>query len=106
MKNLKWICLIGLMMVVPMLIGCATPYPMGSLYTGIKLPMDAESGKATGLKTGTAECKSILGLVATGDCSINAAMRNGNLTEVNYMDWEAENILGIIGNYKLVVYGR
>lgn len=106
MKNLKWICLIGLIAVVPMWIGCATTYPRGVIYTELKLPVDAESGKAVGLKTGTAECKSVLGLVATGDCSINAAMRNGNLTEVSYVDWEVENVLGVIGNYKLVVHGK
>jgi hypothetical protein len=86
--------------------GCATPYPVGSLYTGVKLPVTATSNSGKGLKMGVAECQSILGLVAIGDASIEAAMRNGGITEVHHIDWEAENILGIIGKYKTIVYGK
>lgn len=106
MKNKKLICRLLMIALLPLFIGCATPFPMGVLYTEIKLPLDAESvsGKAT--KVGTAECKSILGWVATGDCSIDEAVKNGNITKIYYVDWEAENILGIIGKYKTTVYGE
>jgi hypothetical protein len=33
-------------------------------------------------------------------------MKNGGITKVNHADWEAKNIFGIIGNYKLTVYGE
>ena len=105
MKRIKLMALLGLLAFVPMFMGCATAYPVGSLYTEVKLPVAVESdGKA--LKTGTAECMSILGLLATGDASLNTAMKNGNITKVSHVDWEARNILGIIGNYKLTVYGE
>ncbi len=98
--------LILLIVLLPLLIGCATPYPVGFLYTEIKLPVEGEavSGKAT--KVGIAECKSIMGWVATGDCSIDAAVKDGNITKIHYIDWEAENILGVIGKYKTIVYGE
>ncbi len=86
--------------------GCATSVPLGALYTELKLPVQATSNTGRVLKEGVATCKSILGLVATGDCSIEAAKRNGNISEVLYMDWHAENVLGIIGEYKLTVYGK
>lgn len=86
--------------------GCATPYPVGTLYTGVKLPVNATSNSGKGLKVGVAECQSILTLIAIGDASIEAAMRNGGITEVHHIDWEVENILGIIGKYKTVVYGK
>lgn len=105
MKKMKILALLGLLAFVPMFMGCATSYPMGSLYTEVKLPVAAESD-ANALKSGTAECTSILGLVATGDASLNTAMRNGNITKISHVDWEAKNILGIIGNYKLTVYGE
>ncbi len=105
MKRIKLMALLGLLAFVPMFMGCATAYPVGSLYTEVKLPVAVESD-ARALKTGTAECMSILGLIATGDASLNTAMRNGNITKVSHVDWEARNILGIIGNYKLTVYGE
>jgi len=105
MKNMKLMALIGLIAFIPMLIGCASAYPIGGLYTELKLPIAAESD-AKALKSGTSECMSVLGLVAIGDASLNTAMRNGNITKISHVDWEAKNILGIIGNYKLTVYGE
>lgn len=89
-----------------MLAGCATSVPLGGLYTELKLPIAATSNNGKSTKTGTAECMSVLGLVATGDCSIEAAKKNGGITKVNHIDWDARNILGIIGNYKTVVHGE
>ena len=106
MKHLKMICFIGLIALIPMVMGCATSYPVGSLYTELKLPIDAEGGMSSASKVGTAECTSILGLVATGDASIQAAMENGNITKIHHVDWEVKNLLGIIGEYKLTVYGE
>lgn len=86
--------------------GCATAYPVGSLYTDVKLPVNVTSNTGQPLKVGVATCKSILTWVATGDCSLNAAIKDGGITEVLYVDWDANNILGVIGNYKLTVYGN
>ena len=90
------------------LTGCATSTPVGSLYTQVKLPVAVTEAKAasTKLKVGKAECKSILGLVATGDASIDTAAKNAGITTIHHVDWEAENILGIIGTYRCVVYGE
>lgn len=105
MKKKKSLALLGLLAFIPLFMGCATAYPVGSFYTEVKLPVAAESD-AQSLKSGTAECTSILGLVATGDASLDTAMKNGNITKISHVDWEAKNILGIIGNYKLTVYGE
>jgi hypothetical protein len=87
------------------MMGCATPYPMGSAYTNVKLPVIATAA-TDAPKVGTSECKSYFGLVAVGDASIDAAMKNGGIRKVHHVDWEASNILGIIGTYKTVVYGE
>jgi hypothetical protein len=87
------------------LTGCATSVPVGGLFTNIELPVGATSN-AQATKTGSATCQSILALVAMGDCSIEAAKKNGNITSVSHADWKANNILGIIGNYELVVHGN
>lgn len=86
--------------------GCATSMPYGAFYTNLELPVTATSNNRTAQRKGVATCKSILGLVATGDCSIDAAKKNGGITEVEHIDWHAENTLGIIGNYRLTVYGN
>ncbi len=85
--------------------GCATSMPYGGLYTNLKLPITATSNHR-GMKSGTATCQSVLGLIAQGDCSIETAMKNGHISKVTHVDWDANNILGIIGNYKLTVYGE
>jgi len=105
MKKFKLLCLLGVIAFLPLLVGCATSYPVGGLYTKLTLPVSCESDVKS-MKTGTSECKSILGWVATGDASYEAAMKNGGITKVNHADWDVENILGIIGTYKLTVYGE
>jgi len=55
--------------------GCATYLPAGSLYTGAK------------------------GAIGAG------AAANGGIKKIKYVDYEVENILGVYGVYKTVVYG-
>jgi len=86
-------------------LGCATPYPYGVLYTGIKSPVAAGGGDLSYSKIGTAVSTSYFGLVATGDASIEAAKSNGGIRTVKFVDYKAENILGIIGTYTTTVYG-
>jgi hypothetical protein len=88
------------------LFGCASSMPLGGIYTDLKLPVTATSEGSGTPKMGTAECTSVLALVTTGDCSIETAKKNGGITKVYHVDWEANNILGIIGKYKVVVYGK
>jgi hypothetical protein len=102
----RMFCFIMLLVVPFFLMSCASSMPIGGLYTELKLPVTATGEPAKGAKMGTAECMSVLGLVATGDASIQTAMKNGNITRVTHVDWECKNILGIIGNYKVVVYGQ
>ena len=85
--------------------GCATLYPSGAIYTNVQLPVTATDNVGTPMKTGTAQATSILGLVATGDASIEAAKKNGNITKVYHVDWDAMNVLGIYGRYTVTVYG-
>jgi len=44
-------------------------------------------------------------MFSSGDCSIDAAKKNGGITKVHHADWHAKNFLGLIGDYKLMVYG-
>jgi hypothetical protein len=102
----KIISALGLFTCAGLLAGCATAYPVGSLYTEVRLPVGVTSNNGKATKVGVAECTSLLSLVATGDASIEAAKKQGGITKVYHVDWDARNILGIIGNYKVTVYGE
>lgn len=104
-EAVKKILYVGMLAGLGMMSGCASPVPMGALYTELKLPVTA-TGNGADRKHGVAECKSVLGLVATGDCSIETAKKNGGITKVSTVDWEGKNILGIFGEYKLHAYGE
>ena len=98
---MRYIALIG---IVLMLAGCATYAPHGMIYTEGKMGVQAGSGAAD--KQGRACMTSILGLIATGDASIEAAKAAGGIKEVVNMNYEVKNILGVFGEYCLVVKGR
>ena len=85
------------------LTGCATYYPAGAFFTQGTMGVQADSGK--GNKTGRACMKSYLGMIATGDASIDAAKRAGNISKVSTINYEVNNVLGIVGEYCLVVTG-
>lgn len=85
--------------------GCASSYPVGGLFTELKLPVAATDNNGAAMKMGEANCASYVGMVATGDCSLETAKKNGNITNVKHVDWHVKNLLGIIGKYKVVVYG-
>lgn len=87
------------------LAGCATPMPIGTILTDVTLP-HAVTSNSSATKTGEATCKSILSLVATGDCSIEAAKKNGGIKTVSSVDFKANNILGVIGTYTTIVKGK
>lgn len=76
----------------------------GFLYTSMKSPT-AVTNNAGASKVGTAEAMSILGIVATGDASIDAAAKAAGITKIHHVDEEATAILGIIAKYKIYVYG-
>ncbi len=76
---------------------------IGLLYTEVYGPIDA--GGRIGAKEGRACAQSILVLVATGDASIKAAAKAGGITQINSVDHYTRNILGIMGEYCLIVRG-
>nr|NQU90667.1 hypothetical protein [Bacteroidota bacterium] len=77
----------------------------GFIYTDVKAPI-AVTGNTGSTKVGTAKMQSILGLVATGDASIEAAAKSAGITKIHHVDYEATGILGIIATFTTVVYGE
>jgi hypothetical protein len=93
------------------MVGCgAVLYGGGSLYADAKTPMGqiAYYGPNTtsSAKVGKASNTAILGILLTGDASLDAAMRAGGITKVNHVDQQYKNILGIISTTTTIVYGE
>ena len=103
---MKKLGIVVALLAVAMLAGCAAPFPHGLLYTDLKLPVDVTGNGGKAPKIGTAECTSVLALFATGDCSIEAARKQGGINKIHHVDWDVNNVLGIVGSYKVVVYGE
>lgn len=87
--------------------GCAivASPSIGFLYTNVQGPV--ATGKGTGAsKTGEACATNILGLISTGDASIDAAKKSGNIQEVATVDHSSKMVLGLYGRYCTVVKGE
>ncbi|MBX3025071.1 TRL-like family protein [bacterium] len=77
---------------------------IGLFYADVKGPIAATS--TAGTKQGQSCARSILGIVATGDASIEAAKRAGGIREVSSVDHHTTNMLGIVGDFCTVVTGN
>ncbi|MEW5803300.1 MAG: TRL-like family protein [bacterium] len=77
----------------------------GFVYSDIRGPYHATSNEGFS-KMGMSRARSILGLVALGDASIDAAMKNGNITKVHHVDYHSKNILSVYAELTVFVYGE
>jgi hypothetical protein len=101
---MKKIVIIGFLFAIIYGVSSCSPY-IGAIYTSNTLPFDAESGTEAS-KVGRAVCKSILGLIATGDCSIEAAKKAGGITTVSSVDAEISTVLFFFAEHTTVVRGE
>ena len=69
-------------------------------------PLSTEGNWDVGSKKGEASSFSVLGLYASGDCSIATAARNGGLKKIGHVDYEYLNVIGIWQKTTVIVYGE
>jgi hypothetical protein len=114
MKSIVVVLVMGLM-AMSLLTGCASMATMnqapafGYIYTDVKAPMHSVAAdmNATGMnKVGTATCSSILGWIAMGDASLDAAMKAGGISKLHHVDFHATQILGLYATYTVTAYGE
>ena len=88
--------------------GCAvTVGPVtGVMYTNAKYPWTATGSPKEATRVGRATVRSFFGAIATGDASIQTAAQNGGITEIHHVDYEAQNIFGVLADFTVVVYGN
>lgn len=103
MKKILAILVCGLL-----LAGCSgAPAPAGGLiWTNVSAPIAATDNPNKPTLVGRAEATSILGLIATGDASIRAAVRNGGITQIHHVDYHKQSIFGVVTTFTTIVYGN
>ena len=106
MKRL--LTLVTALVMAAMLGGCAmTIGPVtGVAYTNAKYPWMATGSPKEPTRVGRATVRSFFGFIATGDASIQTAAQNGGITEIHHVDYEAQNIFGVLADFTVVVYGN
>jgi hypothetical protein len=57
-------------------------------------------------KFGKSTCVSIMSSFAFGDCSINAAKKNGDITKVNSIEYISTNLFYFFSSYTTIVKGE
>ncbi len=78
---------------------------MGTFYTDVKAPL-AVTSNSNSSKAGSSEATSILGIIATGDASIEAATKSAGISKIHHVDEHVTSILGIYSTYTVFVYGE
>ncbi|MGH8492946.1 MAG: TRL-like family protein [Moraxellaceae bacterium] len=78
----------------------------GFLYSHVTGPVGITGSADKPTKVGRAYARSIFGLYATGDASIDTAAKNGGITKIHHVDHESQVILGVIADYTTIVYGN
>ena len=88
--------------------GCAaTVSPVtGFWYTNVNGPITATGAPEEATRVGRASATSVLGVIATGDASIQAAARNGGIREIHHVDFESQSYIGVLAEFTVVVYGN
>ena len=81
--------------------------PLAFVYTNTSAPLDVDMDKTTlGSKKGTATVSNVLGLVAFGNASVRAAAQDGGISQINHVDYDFLNVLGVFSRFTTVVYGE
>ena len=78
---------------------------IGGLYTDVRAGHSISDNTA-GTRMGKACASSILGFVATGDASIEAARREGKISKITSVDEEMSTILGLYAKHCTIVRGN
>ena len=79
--------------------------PYAGLYHNVLTPVTATSN-VVGTKVGKASATNVLGIVATGDASINAAAKDAGIKKISHVDQEEVSVLGLFSKVTTFVYGE
>ena len=82
-----------------------SPVGAGFIITDVNSGLSVTSNNV-GSKVGTSSATNILGILATGDASINAAANSAGIKKISHVDQHHKSILGLFSTYETIVYGE
>jgi len=99
-----------LLLALALISGCSTygfP-PAGFIYSKVAYPAGDKTklDATTATKQGASSCKGIMGAVAWGDCSVEAAMQEGGLTKIHHVEHRSTNIYIFYSRFDTLVFGE
>jgi hypothetical protein len=79
----------------------------GIIFTSISAPAAVTSNTiGAAPKAASGSYSSVLGLIATGDASINTISKEAGITKIYYVDEHVTSILSLFVTVKFTVYGE
>lgn len=109
-KTMRVVCAGAAVAGASLFSGClVAPFepPMGMIFSDVKAPLMVDYDKAqVSPKSGRAESVCILGLVTTGDNSIQAAAAQGGIQTIEHVDYQYFNVIGVYQKTTVVVFGQ
>lgn len=87
------------------LASCASVPTAATLYTDVTEGLTATSN-TVGTKVGKSSASNVLGLIATGDASINEAAKQAGIKKISHVDVKKFSILGLFTTITTFVYGE
>lgn len=101
----KALLILSLLFILPSCTTPATSSGAGILFTDAKEGLFIDNNvKAS--KTGEACESSILGIITSGDSSVETAKNNGNIKNVSTMNRTYFGVLGVYGKSCLIIQGN
>lgn len=105
MKSIKMLVAGASLLVLGGCAGVASPVGNGLLVTTVQGPVTATTN-ADSSKTGQSCAVNVFGIIATGNASISAAAKNGDISEIAVVDHKSTSVLGVFSKYCTVVSGK
>lgn len=102
MKKSYVIAILGVMV---LLSGCVQSPTPAIIQHDLMIPGEVVSNDVTAAKEGRSECRVVLGLASTGDCSIEAAKTSGGISRVHSVDYLVNDYF-VYGTYTTIVRGE
>ena len=109
MKRIFSLQLVILFFVAIFSSGCVSSPVQGVLYSDIKhsgLGTVSIKEEIKSTKEGKASCKGFLGLFAVGNCTIEEAKQNGQISKIGSVSYKTTSYLGIYTKYTTIVKGE
>ena len=80
--------------------------PPQGIITSYSAPLTTEGPCKEGTKRGSSSAINVLCLLTVGDCSLNAAIKDGGLKEMYYADYQYMNVLWLFQKVTVDVVGE